>query len=482
MSEAKRIAALYAAAQRYTGEAVLPAADRYYAWLMEDAEPDPAPTSGWPYQLAPSTPDAPRIFAHYFPPYPRSIDNKPASDDYYSRNYLNPDGEGGKHRAYGGLLRDRPAPRAPLPGDDWKVQDYRVEIEQAIAAGIDGFFVDVLSVTGLNWQRVTDLWKAAEGLPFVLVPQLDANASVGKLTPAQVADAIASLLGDPNTWRHRRGGQPVLSAFKGEGKPVAWWRDLLDRSGSVFMPVLLDSSRIREYAPISVGIGTWGTRNPGSTLAGPDHAATAHEHGIDWIAPVSVQDARPSSKCFWEARGWAQLAASWQRAIDDGADFVCLTTWNDYSESTQFAPSMAHGDAILIASGWWASIWRGQPPTVERDALLVAHRRHKADAKPVIGTQLQTIRNGERDPAQDLIDVLVFATAPCRITIRCGDKQEQLDIGAGMNVVAVPLGLGTVTATLERNGSTVVQAVSPVPVVPRPQVQDMQYWMARAVA
>ena len=54
------------------------------------------------------------VFAHYFPPFPISIDNVDPSNDYYARNYLTIDGENGKYAQYGGFLRDRPVPRQPL--------------------------------------------------------------------------------------------------------------------------------------------------------------------------------------------------------------------------------------------------------------------------------------------------------------------------------------------------------------------------------
>ncbi|MDP9416414.1 MAG: hypothetical protein M3P48_00915, partial [Actinomycetota bacterium] len=51
------------------------------------------------------------VFAHYMPSLPISLDNQDPSTDYYARNFLTPTGEGGKHVAYGGYLRDRPMPR-----------------------------------------------------------------------------------------------------------------------------------------------------------------------------------------------------------------------------------------------------------------------------------------------------------------------------------------------------------------------------------
>src|ERR1700723_3064774 len=37
-----------------------------------------------------------KVFAHYFYPFPLSVGNKSASDDYYNVHYLNRNGESGK--------------------------------------------------------------------------------------------------------------------------------------------------------------------------------------------------------------------------------------------------------------------------------------------------------------------------------------------------------------------------------------------------
>jgi hypothetical protein len=124
------------------------------------------------------------VFAHYFPPYPISIDNADPASDYYARNYLDPNGEGGKHLAYGGLLRDRPIGREPL-GGDWRSTDLRTEVDQAADAGIDGFTLDLMSWSGQNWDTAVRLMQAAASAKrgFTVVPNLDAIA-------ARVASAI----------------------------------------------------------------------------------------------------------------------------------------------------------------------------------------------------------------------------------------------------------------------------------------------------
>src|SRR5260370_5730614 len=61
-----------------------------------------------------------RIFAHYLPTFPASIDNRPPASDYYNVQYLNPAGEDGKFQAQGGFLRQRPSGVAVQSNPKWK--------------------------------------------------------------------------------------------------------------------------------------------------------------------------------------------------------------------------------------------------------------------------------------------------------------------------------------------------------------------------
>src|SRR5471030_190902 len=46
-----------------------------------------------------------RVFAHYFHPFPVSIDNAAPANDYYNKEYLSPTGESSKFAKQGGFLR-----------------------------------------------------------------------------------------------------------------------------------------------------------------------------------------------------------------------------------------------------------------------------------------------------------------------------------------------------------------------------------------
>ncbi len=111
------------------------------------------------------------------------------------------------------------------------------------------------------------------------------------------------------------------------------------------------------------------------------------------MAPVAVQDVRYRSLSWAEANNTASVRAQWSRAISQKADYVQLVTWNDYSESTQIAPSQDHGSAFLdltryytfvvphgIAAGDHVGRHRAHPPHAvrEREAVVLA----VADGRP----------------------------------------------------------------------------------------------------
>ncbi len=70
---------------------------------------------------------------------------------------------------------------------------------------------------------------------------------------------------------------------------------------------------------------------------------------------------------------------NWNAAIKTNAEWVCITTWNDYGEHTQFEPSSVNRTALLKINQAYADIWREtatpprppQPIFTYRDELLL---------------------------------------------------------------------------------------------------------------
>jgi len=435
---------------------------------------------------------ATKVFAHYFPPYPISLDNKAPTSDYYATQYLDPAGEGGVHEAYGGLLRDRPIGRAPRAGD-WKLADLESEVREASSAGIDGFTVDVLSYSGSNWDQTVRLEQAAErvGDGFVVVPNLDMTTSSGRSDVSTTASRLAQLFGSSAAYR-LSDGRYVLSTFEAEARSPTWWAELesvmAERYGIhlALISVLLDASdaNLRDYAPVSYMLSSWGARDVDSIGEQSGKAALAKRLHVKWMEPIAVQDERPSAGLYAEADNTELLRSSWQQAIDERADAVQLVTWNDYSEGTQIAPSVEHGWVFLDICAYYIDwLKRGSAPGIDGDALYVTYRTQFAAAVPTSQEQLmQPTLSGSMTAPRDDVEVLTFLSQPGDVTVTVGGRTTSYRAPAGVSAKLVPLAVGQIAARLSRDGSPVLDVSASPSVKADPAVQDLDYHAVGASA
>jgi hypothetical protein len=421
------------------------------------------------------------VFAHYFTPYPLSLDDQQPSTDYYARDYLTPDGEGGIHDSYGGLLRDRPLP-VPPQGGNWRLLDLEQEVRTARAAGIDGFTADILSLSGQNWSQLTLLVQAAHavdpGFRIVLMPDMSSLHT----SQSALASAIAQLAASPSVYR-LGDGRLVLSPFEAEAQTPGWWSTVLADLGGhgirvALVPLFLDfPANARAFAPISYGFSDWGVRSPSEQSGIAAEVRLSHSLGKLWMQPVSVQDERPDQGIYDEADNTENLRDGWDQAISDGADWVQLTTWNDYSESTQFAPSLHNGYAYLDLSSYYLTRFKtGHWPVIVRDTVYVTNRVQFADATPSDGqSRLMSPRPGTATPRND-VEVLTFLTAPATVNTVTGNVSGSYHADAGVQAQLLPLRYGYNSATVVRDGRTTATVRSAYPVQADPQVQDLQYY------
>ena len=171
-----------------------------------------------------------RVFAHYFFPFPLSIDNLAPAVDYYNTQYLNKNGESDKWLAEGGYLRQRPlgtsSPNS-LPG--WQQLNMEAQVRAAITRGITGFTFDTMSVA-----EATDaggplhlLLAAAQAVDprfkIVVMPDMTTLGS----DSSAVIQIIAAAAGSPAAYR-LGDGRLVVSAFDANINSAAWWQSVLD--------------------------------------------------------------------------------------------------------------------------------------------------------------------------------------------------------------------------------------------------------------
>jgi hypothetical protein len=429
-----------------------------------------------------------KVFAHYMPDAPISIDNKDGDKDYYATQYLTVDGENGKHAAYGGYWRDRPLPRAHSNRPDWQLADLRTEIGQAQSVGIDGFAVDVLTPRATSGVIDRILQAAGEVGNFTVLITADMSSFLGPMTPADFAAEVAPYLTGPAAF-HLSDGRPVLAAWFAERNAPAWWVSVLNilrdklKLAVAFVPTFcIVADHPEAFAPFSYGFSTWGGRDPDAMTvvdtgrgSPVDVIRRTHQLGKLWMQPVVFQDSRPRAAAFEESANSLTNRLAWQLADQEHAEWVQMITWNDYAESTAMAPSVVHGWRILDMNAYDIVRFKlGEPPPIVRDALYVSYRRQPVNARPVYA-ETSPMQVSETVLPRDTIEVVAFATAPSRVVIRAGTQDYSCDVSAGRGICICPLSLGSISVEMWRDDAVVATARSNADVTKTPYVQDLQY-------
>ncbi|MBK7858496.1 MAG: hypothetical protein IPJ65_07705 [Archangiaceae bacterium] len=441
----------------------------------------------WPW-VQPSTAtlraSTKKVFAHYFSPYPISIDNQAPANDYYARNYLNPAGESGKHESYGGLLRERPLGRTPYgAGIDYELEDMKTEVRRAIAIGLDGFTYDVLNPTAGTTHRVRldKLLAAAQAVDpkfvIMLVPDMTAGA-FGGATGGTNADALAGLktlmngVGSNAAVMKLPNGKAVVSPFGATRRDAAFWNGALNELADAGHPMALvpmpvgswgSSSAIFNGVPL-YGASSWGSRtvSGGNSLLGVP--AQVHSQGLIWMGPVAPQDSRPKNQNFTESNNSAAFRAQWASAINGGADWVQLITWNDYSEDSEVAPSSKTQNGFYDLCAYYTAWFKlGTAPALQRDGIYYFHRAHsmKTSVAPPDYTKQDAgafaAVNGPTT-STDEIEMVALLTAPATLEIVVGGQTfTQNAATAGLATFNIALREGTPVFRIRRDGTVVAQ-------------------------
>jgi hypothetical protein len=437
-----------------------------------------------------------KIFAHYFYPYGESIDNRAPNVDYYNVNYLNRNGESGKWRQQGGLLRQRPLGVNASSNPNWRQLNMQHEVSTAIARGITGFTIDIMSLneaTNPN-SHLHLMLKAAQAvdsrfkimvMPDITVFGSDANAVI-KIVTSVASSPAAYRLGD---------GRLVVSAFDAGLNSPAWWTSVLSRLKSqginvAFVPTFLGWTYVADlYKTISYGFGDWGTATVGGMKLLMDDPGIAHSaFNKIFMMPVGPQQFRPKNFQFWEASNSEAFRTGWMSSIQGNTDWVQLVTWNDLSEGSEIAPytdatlQRNIGTGFYNLSGYYAAWFlTGKQPAITHDVLYYFYRREPTNARVTAQARQDYVTGGA---AENNIELLAFLTGPAQLKITIGTKTYTQNAAAGMASFKVPLQPGVPVFTLTRNGAQVFSFKGGVQIygaggLPS-GVADMTYWSGSA--
>ncbi|HEY1552140.1 MAG TPA: glycoside hydrolase family 71 protein [Kofleriaceae bacterium] len=433
-----------------------------------------------------------KVFAHYFYPFPLSIDNKPSGSDYYNTQYLSPSGESDKWLANGGYLRARPLAIAPSTATDWQIENMKVEVRMAIAAGISGFTVDVLgtdqTVAGSQLQNLLAA-AAAVDPRFAIVVMPDVSALGSAATASTLESIIASVATSPSAY-HLADGRLVASAFDASLVPAATWSTAFaDLAGSgidvAFVPTFLGwQASASAFASVSYGFADWGTATPASAIASETAPAAAQAMGKIFMSPVDPEQYRPKDFIYWEAGNSAAFRDAWTSAITGGADWIQLVTWSDFSESSVVEP---YTDATLagdLGTGYYDltayyATWflTGAAPVIDHDVLYYFYRREPvAAADP----NQATPTTAQGPAGSDRVELVGFLTAPGTLEITFGSDTATMDAPAGVTSFSVPLQAGVPQFGLSRGSAAIISAPGPIEIAGSGGLAsgtlDLTYW------
>ncbi len=369
----------------------------------------------------------------------------------------------------------------PRAGTAATLADFQRDIEDAAAVGIDGFALNIGDWTGNPlYKTFTDLmFRAAQNTG----PRFKLFFSADQLGAQDAADMLLSYRNHPN-YLHV-GNRPVLSSFGGDS---AWGRDvrrIIRERGrtDVFLapfffamhesPSLLDITALTWRHRDLDGFFAFGAAAPYADLA-----RTIRREAAAWSAggQLFIAGIAPYYRGLginyrvFESDGYVGFVEQWRAAIEAGADWVELVTWNDWGESTYVAP-VDHASTALVDGHPWGGLpthrgflelcryliaWfkTGKPPPVTQDQVFLAYRLHPAKAE---GSRLPLAKSGDRplgaDVLKDRVHALTLLSKPATAELRVGGEVTRQDMPAGLGMMSAPLQPGTVEITLSRGAT-----------------------------
>jgi Glycosyl hydrolase family 71 len=439
---------------------------------------------------------AKRVFAHYFHPFPVSIDNNPPATDYYNAQYLTRTGESDKWLKQGGYLRQRPLGVTPSTNPNWLQLNMEGEVRAAIARGITGFTFDSMAATDAT-DSTSDLHlmlAAAQAVDSRFKILIMPDMSVLGTDASAVVQIIAAAAGSPAAYR-LSDGRLVVSPFDAGLNTPAWWQAVISQLSSqgiqvALVPTFLGwASEAAAFSAFSYGFSDWGSATVDGADALEGSPAIVHSsYKKIFMMPVDPQQYRPKDFVYWESGNSAALREAWTGSIQGDADWVQVVTWNDFSESSVISPvtdatlQRNIGTGFYNLTGYYASWFlTGQQPTITHDVLYYFYRREPVTGAAAGQSQLDTIYSGV---PENSIELLGFLSSPGVLQITIGGKTFTQNAAAGIVSFKIPTQPGTPLFTLSRGGSDVFSFEGGVQIygpggLPS-TVQDLTYWSGSA--
>lgn len=279
-------------------------------------------------------------------------------------------------------------PGRPYSTDD--SSDVTRIFDEAKAAGLDGLVVSWQGrefEDGWNHRRMLVALDAAQhaGLrASVLLETTVANPRHSQVDTPVDPEVVLAWLRDvlrlyaPHPAYLRADGRPVVFVYAANRLKGPVWAAILDAlAADGFEPMLIAENTKSNWLESFAGQFDYASnRFTPSEIASFDREQALRIQSFHllpgkgarriWAATVSpgyddtrLDDGR-AVRVTPREQG-AYYDAQWQAAFDSGADWILVTSWNEWWENTQIEPSALYGDAYARRTRTWADAFRARP-------------------------------------------------------------------------------------------------------------------------
>lgn len=260
-----------------------------------------------------------------------------------------------------------------LPAESYVSRERSVmgrHIDQAQSAGIDALVVAWYGPGGVDNQTEPNLAAlldeaAARGFKIAALFETDSPFLGSVEATTEALQHLLSVHANHPAYL-RVDGRPVVFFWRSGRYGTDTWaaiRGQVDPNHSAFwVSEGVDTSLLAVFDGHHLYSNTW---NPPSDLLATNRkfAARVDAAGAVWVATVmpGYNDVkiRPGSGFAQDREGGAYYARSWQAAIDSGADWAIINSFNEWPEGSYIEPSVAFGRQYLDLTAAWSSQFKG---------------------------------------------------------------------------------------------------------------------------
>jgi Glycosyl hydrolase family 99 len=276
------------------------------------------------------------------------------------------------------------APVQPYSTDD--PSDLARVMSQAKSAGLDALVVSWAGkdfAGGIDHRRMLACLTAAQSAGTKVAALLEATAANpqhedGIADPDTVFRWLVDIVDSyaPHSAYLRVAGRPVVMAYAAQRMSQAGWADALSRLRATGRDVLMIGEGINATRLGALdALFFYGSNDyQGDAIRDFDRTQSVsvrtyhllpNDRGTRriWVATVSpgyddtrLMDGRVPR--VTDREGGAYYDRQWQAAIDMRADWVVVTSWNEWLENTEIEPSVLYGDLYVAKTRSWASKFR----------------------------------------------------------------------------------------------------------------------------